>query len=52
VTGEDVVRWLGLDPGPRVGELLSGLRVAAAMGHAQNRREARHWLTEQVRKGP
>jgi hypothetical protein len=52
VTGDDVVRWLGLDPGPRVGELLSGLRVAAAMGHAQNRREARHWLTEQVRKGP
>jgi len=52
VSGDDVVRWLGLDPGPRVGELLSGLRVAAAMGHVQNRREARRWLTGQVRKGP
>ena len=52
VSGDDVMRWLGLDPGPRVGELLAGLRVAAAMGEVQDRREARHWLTGQVRKGP
>ncbi len=52
VSGGDVVRWLGLDPGPRIGELLSGLGVAAAMGEVQNRREARNWLTGQVRKRP
>ena len=52
VSGDDVVRWLGLEPGPRVGELLALLRVAAAMGEVQNRRQARHWLTGQVRQGP
>jgi beta-phosphoglucomutase-like phosphatase (HAD superfamily) len=52
VSGDDVVRWLGLEPGPRIGELLAGLRVAAAMGEVKNRRQARHWLTGQVRKGP
>lgn len=52
VGGDDVVRWLSIDAGPRVGALLAGLRVAAAMGEVKNRREARHWLTGQVRKGP
>ncbi len=51
VGGHDVVRWLSIDAGPRVGALLAGLRVAAAMGEVRNRREARHWLTGQVRKG-
>lgn len=48
VTGDDVVRWLGLCPGPLVGELLTALRVEAAAGGVRNRREARHWLTVQV----
>ena len=52
VDGDDVVRWLGIAAGPLVGELLSRLRVAAAMGEVKNRREARHWLTGQVRKAP
>ena len=51
VSGDDLVQWLGLDPGPRVGELLALLRVAAAMGEVKNRRQARNWLTGQVRKG-
>ncbi len=41
VTGGDVVNWLGIEPGPRVGELLGDLRLAAAMGEVDNRREAR-----------
>ena len=52
VSGGDVVRWLGLAPGPRVGELLSAVRVAAAMGEARTRREARNWLTGQVPERP
>jgi tRNA nucleotidyltransferase/poly(A) polymerase len=52
VTGDDVVRWLGIPPGPEVGALLSELRLAAAMGTVCNRRQARNWLSGQVRKAP
>jgi tRNA nucleotidyltransferase/poly(A) polymerase len=49
VTGSDVMRWLGIPSGPMVGALLSELAVAAASGDVKNRREARHWLSVQVR---
>ncbi len=52
VSGHDVVRWLGLAEGPRVGELLRAVRVAGALGEVANRREARHWLIGQVREIP
>jgi tRNA nucleotidyltransferase/poly(A) polymerase len=51
VGGEDVAAWTGITPGPRLGELLREVRVAAAMGLVQNRREARNWLTGQVPEG-
>jgi tRNA nucleotidyltransferase/poly(A) polymerase len=50
LTGRDVVGWLGIPEGPRVGELLRAVRVAAAMGTVSGRREARNWLVGQVRK--
>jgi tRNA nucleotidyltransferase/poly(A) polymerase len=50
VSGRDVVEWLGIPEGPRVGELLNAVRVAAAMGAVSGRRAARHWLVGQVRK--
>jgi tRNA nucleotidyltransferase/poly(A) polymerase len=50
VTGADVMRWLELPSGPRIGRLLSELAVAIASGKVKNRREARNWLTGQVRK--
>ncbi|MEP6994394.1 MAG: hypothetical protein ABI968_07735, partial [Acidobacteriota bacterium] len=52
VTGDDVVRWVGIAPGPQVGALLAQLRLAAAMGTVRNRREARNWLTGQVPNAP
>jgi tRNA nucleotidyltransferase/poly(A) polymerase len=52
VTGHEVVRWLGIPPGPQIGALLSQLRLAAAMGTVCNRREARNWLSGQVRNAP
>lgn len=52
VTGSDIVAWLGLEPGPRIGALLEQLSVAAACGEVRNRRQARNWLTGQVRGGP
>jgi tRNA nucleotidyltransferase/poly(A) polymerase len=51
VDGRDVVRWLGIPEGPRVGQLLRALRVAAAMGAVSGRLSARNWLIGQVRKG-
>jgi tRNA nucleotidyltransferase/poly(A) polymerase len=50
VTGDDVIRWLSLSPGPRVGIWLERLRLEAALGTVRNRREARHWLTGQARE--
>ncbi|HKD18266.1 MAG TPA: hypothetical protein VKG23_10375 [Thermoanaerobaculia bacterium] len=50
VSGRDVVHWLGIPEGPRVGELLRAVRVAAAMGTISGRRAARDWLVGQVRK--
>ena len=51
VSGDDVVRWLSIGPGPLVGDLLARLRVAVAMGEVCNRREARDWLSGQVLNG-
>jgi hypothetical protein len=51
VTGADVMGWLSLAPGPAVGALLAELEAAAASGIVKNRREARHWLSGQVRNG-
>jgi tRNA nucleotidyltransferase (CCA-adding enzyme) len=50
VDGGDIQRWLGLEAGPRIGELLRDLRLAAALGEVSNRRQARSWLTGQVRQ--
>lgn len=52
VGGEDVLRWLGIPAGPRVGVLLRELAVAAACGEVRTRREARDWLSVQVREAP
>jgi tRNA nucleotidyltransferase (CCA-adding enzyme) len=52
VKGDDVMRWLSLPPGPRVGELLGQLRLEAALGTVRSRREARDWLAVQVRRRP
>jgi tRNA nucleotidyltransferase (CCA-adding enzyme) len=49
VSGRDVMDWLGIAPGPRVGGLLAELEVAVASGQVKSRREARNWLTGQVR---
>jgi len=52
VRGGDIIEWLRISPGPAVGEWLTRVRVAVAMGEVQNRREARAWLSEQVRSRP
>jgi tRNA nucleotidyltransferase (CCA-adding enzyme) len=46
VTGADVVEWLKLPPGPRVGQLLRELRIQILCGAVRSRPHARRWLTE------
>ena len=52
VTGEDIMQWLGIPAGPSVGGWLAELAIAAASGAVKSRREARNWLTGQVRDRP
>jgi len=44
VRGEDVLEWLDIAPGPRVGELLEAVRVEGLAGRIRTRKEAREWL--------
>ncbi|HEY5984438.1 MAG TPA: hypothetical protein VIU38_13295, partial [Anaerolineales bacterium] len=48
--GNDLMRELGLEPGPRLGELMANLREAQAMGEVTTREEAlkfgRDWLIQ------
>ena len=43
LTGNDVLA-LGLDPGPRIGELIEALREAQAAGEISTRSEAQTWV--------
>ena len=44
VRGQDLLDWLDIAPGPRVGSLLEAVRVEALAGRVRTRREAREWL--------
>ncbi|MEW6239852.1 MAG: HD domain-containing protein [Chloroflexota bacterium] len=54
VDGNDMIRELGLQPGPRVGQVLEAVREAQAMGKVSTRGEAvafgRKWLEENPEK--
>ncbi len=44
VTGDDVMTWLGLSPGPEVGALLKELEIESLSGAVSSRAQARRWL--------
>ncbi len=46
VTGQDVLGWLRMTPGPEVGTILRELEVAGLRGAVRSRREARRWLED------
>jgi hypothetical protein len=48
LTGNDLVRELGLAPGPRVGQLLAALREAQAVGEITDRQQALQWVRNQI----
>jgi hypothetical protein len=50
VRGGDILEWLGVPPGPRVGQLLEAVRVESLAGRVRTRAEARRWLQMRERK--
>jgi tRNA nucleotidyltransferase/poly(A) polymerase len=48
LNGRQVMAECGLKPGPRIGELLEGLREAQATGEVDSEAEARAWLHNHV----
>jgi hypothetical protein len=48
LTGSDVMRLLGLPPGPRVGELMNGMEEARADGVLRTAEDATDWLRGQA----
>jgi hypothetical protein len=46
VDGGEVMEWLGIPPGPRVGELLRLARIEGLRGRLRTRRQVRLFLTE------
>jgi tRNA nucleotidyltransferase (CCA-adding enzyme) len=51
VTGGDILEWLSIEPGPRVGALLREVEIEAMRGAVRSRSAARRWLIENSR-GP
>ena len=48
LTGNDLVRALGLAPGPRVGQLLAALGEAQAVGEVTDRQQALQWVRNRI----
>ena len=48
LNGRQVMEELGLPPGPRIGQLLEGLREAQATGEIHSQEDARTWLREKA----
>ncbi len=52
VTGHDIVRELGLEPGPAVGEVLEALKEAQAAGQVVSREDALAWAKRYLSQQP
>ncbi len=49
--GNELMKELGLEPGPLVGELLGAIREAQAMGEVSSKEQALEFAREQMKKG-
>ncbi|NER81337.1 MAG: CCA tRNA nucleotidyltransferase [Leptolyngbya sp. SIO1D8] len=48
MSGRDVMKHLGLRPGPHIGDLLAAVELAHAEGKVSSPQDALNWLAEQV----
>ncbi len=48
ITGHDLIRNLGLSPGPRIGALLEGVREAQSAGEVRDGEEALAWARREL----
>ncbi|MDQ6891428.1 MAG: hypothetical protein M3167_01975 [Acidobacteriota bacterium] len=48
VTGRDIQAWLGIPPGPPIGEALASIEVEGIRGAVRSRAGARKWITERL----
>ncbi|MBA4386019.1 MAG: hypothetical protein C0410_14870 [Anaerolinea sp.] len=51
ITGRDLMFEFDIQQGPRIGQLLDGLREEQAIGSIQNRTQALAWVDNQLQKG-
>jgi tRNA nucleotidyltransferase/poly(A) polymerase len=51
LTGRDLMFEFDIPQGPRIGQLIDGLREEQAVGLIQNRTQALAWVDEQIQKG-
>lgn len=51
LTGRDLMFEFDIPQGPRIGQLLDGLREEQAIGSIQNRTQALAWVDSQIQKG-
>ena len=50
ISGRDLIGWTGIAPGPEVGRLLRELRIEILSGRVRNRRQARGWSEDRLRR--
>jgi tRNA nucleotidyltransferase/poly(A) polymerase len=50
ITGNEVMRWGGLSPGPRIGELLREIGIEGLAGRIRTKAQARRWLSGRLRE--
>lgn len=48
LTGNEIMKMLGLPPGPRVGEIAEALREKQLAHEINNKKQAKEWLNEQT----
>ncbi|MEO8190987.1 MAG: hypothetical protein ABI682_11655 [Acidobacteriota bacterium] len=48
VTGRDILAWVRIAPGPRVGEILREVEIEGVRGRVRSRAQAKRWLLRSI----
>ncbi len=52
VGGADLLAWLEISPGPRIGEILRRVEIEGLRGRVRSRKEAKTWVLEAFPRAP